>query len=55
MDRSKLTRNILLGMMLGLLIGSLIHLMALDSQGIFSVYVVDGIFDVGGRVFIASL
>lgn len=55
MDRSKLTRNILLGMMLGLVMGSLIHALALDGQGFFSVYVVEGIFDVGGKVFIASL
>jgi len=55
MDRSKLTRNILLGMMLGLVMGSVIHAMGLDSQSFLSVYVVDGIFDVGGKVFIASL
>ena len=55
MDRSRLTRNILLGMLLGLVLGSLIHAMALDTSSFLTVYVVDGIFDVGGKVFIASL
>ena len=55
MDRSKLTRNILIAMVAGFLIGSLIHLMALDADSVIETYLVEGLFYIGGQVFIASL
>ena len=55
MDRSKLTRNILIAMVVGFLIGSLIHLMALDADSVIETYLVEGLFYIGGQVFIASL
>ena len=55
MDRSKLTRNILIAMVAGFLIGSLIHFMALDADSFIETYLVGGLFYIGGQVFIASL
>ena len=55
MDRSKLTRNILIAMVAGFLIGSLLHFMALDSGSLIETYLVGGLFYIGGQVFIASL
>jgi len=52
MDRSRLTRNIVIGMVAGLAVGSLFHWM---GESIFSIYLVNGFFDFGGKVFIASL
>ena len=55
MDRSKLTRNILIAMVAGFLIGSLLHFMAFDSSSLIETYLVGGLFYIGGQVFIASL
>ena len=55
MDRARLTRNILIGMVLGLVLGSTIHAIAPAAESVFMTYVVNGIFDIGGKVFIASL
>ncbi len=55
MDRNKLTRNILIGMAAGFLLGSLIHFMTPAADGLLQVYVVDGLFEVGGKIFINSL
>ena len=55
MDRSKLTRNILIAMVAGFFIGSLLHFMALDSGSLIETYLVGGLFYIGGQVFIASL
>ena len=55
MDRSKLTRNILIAMVAGFLIGSLLHFMAFDSSSFIETYLVGGLFYIGGQVFIASL
>ena len=55
MDRSKLTRNILIAMVAGFLIGSVTHFMALDSDSFIETYLVSGLFYIGGQVFIASL
>ena len=52
MDRSRLTRNIVIGMVAGLAVGSLFHWM---GESIFSIYLINGFFDFGGKVFIASL
>ena len=55
MDRSKLTRNILIAMVAGFLIGSVIHFMALGSESFIETYLVSGLFYIGGQVFVASL
>ena len=54
-DRARLTRNILIGMGAGLLLGSLVHALALEAANPVLVYGVNGLFDAGGRIFIASL
>lgn len=54
-DRAALTRNILIGMVLGLLVGSGFHALSLAEDNPLLVYGVNGLFDVGGQVFIASL
>ena len=54
-DRAALTRNILIGMVAGLLIGSVIHAFSLSEGNPILTWGVNGIFDVGGRIFIASL
>ena len=55
MDRGKLTRNILIAMALGLALGSVVHMIAPADDGIAMVYFVNGLFDIGGKIFIASL
>ena len=55
MDRGKLTRNILVAMSLGLLLGSAVHIIAPADDGMVMVYFINGLFDIGGKVFIASL
>ncbi len=54
-DRAALTRNILIGMVAGLLIGSVIHWLSLDDSNPVLTFGVNGIIDVGGKIFIASL
>ncbi len=55
MERTNLTRNILIGMGLGFLLGSLVHFANPAADSIPMVYLINGFFDVGGQVFIASL
>ena len=55
METGNLTRNILIGMVAGILIGSLVHTAPLSSENIISVYLIDGLFDVVGDVFVISL
>ncbi len=55
MDRGKLTRNIVIGMVLGFVLGSAAHMLVLADDGIVMVYLIDGLFDIGGKIFIASL
>jgi Na+/H+-dicarboxylate symporter len=55
MDRNKLTRNILIGMVLGFILGSAIHFISLDEDGMAMSFFVNGLFDVGGKVFVNSL
>jgi len=54
-DRIALTRNILIGMVAGLVFGSIIHVLDMSADGFVRAYVVDGLFDIGGSIFIASL
>ena len=54
MNRTKLTRNILIGMVAGLFIGSLFHSIGVND-GFISIFLINGVFDLGGQIFIASL
>ncbi|MDE0988904.1 MAG: dicarboxylate/amino acid:cation symporter [Pseudomonadales bacterium] len=54
-ERATLTRNILIGMAGGLLLGSLIHAIDLADTNPIMVYGVNGLFDIGGKAFVASL
>jgi Na+/H+-dicarboxylate symporter len=54
-ERTTLTRNILIGMAGGLLLGSLIHAIDLADTNPIMVYGVNGLFDIGGKAFVASL
>lgn len=54
-ERATLTRNILIGMAGGLLLGSLIHAIDLADTNPIMVYGVNGLFDIGGKTFVASL
>ena len=42
-------------MILGFVLGSGVHMIALADDGIVMVYFIDGLFDIGGKIFIASL
>ncbi|MEX0942913.1 MAG: dicarboxylate/amino acid:cation symporter [Pseudomonadales bacterium] len=55
MDRAALTRNILIGMVLGILLGSLIYAIELGDDNFIKVFLIDGLFDIGGQVFVISL
>ncbi|MCS5572210.1 MAG: cation:dicarboxylase symporter family transporter, partial [Pseudomonadales bacterium] len=54
-DRAALTRNILIAMVGGLLLGSIVHAADLAADNPLLVYGVNGIIDIGGKAFIASL
>ena len=54
MNRSRLTRNIVIGMVSGLMFGSFLHWIG-SEEGFVSTYLVNGVFDFGGKIFIASL
>ncbi len=55
MDRKALTRNIVIAMVAGLVIGSIIHELDLAAEGWFMGGVINGFFDVVGQIFIRSL
>ncbi|MBL6690046.1 MAG: dicarboxylate/amino acid:cation symporter [Pseudomonadales bacterium] len=54
-DRAALTRNILIGMLAGLLLGSGLHALSLSESNPILAYGVNGLFDIGGKAFVASL
>ena len=54
-DRAALTRNILIAMVAGLVLGSIVHAAELAADNPLLVYGVNGIIDVGGKAFVASL
>lgn len=54
-DRGKLTRNILIGMTVGLIAGSLLHWLDLPETSLLMTLFIDGVFDAGGELFIKSL
>lgn len=55
MDRSTLTRNILIGMALGIVLGSIIHAIGLADDNFIMAFFVNGLVDIGGQVFVISL
>ena len=55
METGNLTRNILIGMVAGIVIGSLVHVAPLSAENVISIYLIDGLFDVVGDVFVISL
>jgi Na+/H+-dicarboxylate symporter len=55
MDRAALTRNILIGMILGVVLGSILHAIGLAADNPIMVYLINGVFDVGGKIFVISL
>ncbi|MFT4799143.1 MAG: Na+/H+-dicarboxylate symporter [Candidatus Azotimanducaceae bacterium] len=55
MEQNNLTRNILIGMTAGILLGSLIHLLNLGDDNFLKTFLVDGVLDIGGKVFVISL
>ncbi len=55
MDRAALTRNILIGMALGIVLGSIIHAIGLGDDNFIMAFFVNGIIDIGGDVFVISL
>lgn len=54
-NRGALTRNILIAMVLGLILGSLVHALSFAQDNPVLVYGVNGLFDIGGKAFVASL
>ena len=54
-DRSALTKKILLGMLSGLLLGSLAHSIALDDSNPIMQFGINGLIDLGGQIFIVTL
>ncbi|HSG88392.1 MAG TPA: dicarboxylate/amino acid:cation symporter [Pseudomonadales bacterium] len=50
-----LTTRILLGMVAGFVLGSILHVVSLSPDHWFRMFFVDGLLDIGGQIFIASL
>lgn len=55
MEQSNLTRNILIGMTAGILLGSLVYSLELGEDNFLKAFLVDGVLDIGGKVFVISL
>jgi Na+/H+-dicarboxylate symporter len=55
MEAKNLTRNILIGMVLGVVLGSLFYSMELALDNPIKVFLIDGLFDLGGDIFVISL
>lgn len=51
---SKLTQKILMGMFLGIVMGSLLNYIGI-TEGPVKTFILDGIIEIGGRVFLSSL
>ena len=54
-DRAKLTQHILVAMVAGLLLGAIIHAANLTPDNPLLVYGINGVIDIGGQAFVASL
>ena len=55
MDRSKLTKQILIAMVVGFSIGALVHGLNLGTNALIGEFLVDGLFSLGGQIFIKTL
>tara|TARA_R110002072_G_scaffold1369_7_gene11378 strand:+ start:70209 stop:71483 length:1275 start_codon:yes stop_codon:yes gene_type:complete len=55
MEQNNLTRDILIGMTAGILLGSLVYSFNLADENFFKAFLVDGVLDIGGKVFVISL
>ena len=55
MDHSKLTKQILTAMFVGILLGAGVHSLSLAEDNFILVYLIDGLFDLGGDIFVKSL
>ena len=55
MEQSNLTRNILIGMVSGILLGSIVYSLGLAEDSFIKAFLVDGLLDLGGKVFVVSL
>lgn len=55
MKSNTLTLKILTGMLAGLALGVIFNWMDIDQDSLLQVLLVDGLFDIGGKIFIASL
>ena len=55
MDRTALTRNIVIGMVAGLALGSVFHWLDLSPGSVLIAFGVDGVLDTGGQIFVRSL
>ena len=50
-----LTSKILIGMLSGLIFGSIISLLGLEANPFIKVYLIDGFLNIGGQIFISLL
>lgn len=55
MTTDSLTLKIIIGMVAGLTLGVFINWLNIAEDSLIQLYLVDGLFDVGGKIFIASL
>ena len=55
MDRSKLTKQILIAMVVGFFIGALVQGLNLGTNALIGEFLVDGLFSLGGQIFIKTL
>lgn len=55
MKTDSLTAKILIGMLTGLVLGVLLNWINVDQESLVQVLLVDGLLDIGGKIFIASL
>jgi Na+/H+-dicarboxylate symporter len=55
MEAKNLTRNILIGMVLGVVLGSIFYSVELAADNPIRVYLIEGLFDLGGKIFVISL
>ena len=55
MRSNSLTVKILIGMIVGLALGVVFNWMNFDQDALLQVLLIDGLFDIGGKLFIASL
>ena len=55
MDRTKLTKHILLAMVVGFSMGALIHALDLSANALVGEFLVGGVLSLGGQIFIKTL